>query len=395
MSEAHLHFGWRSAMLGLVALQILGLAAAILTTPANRPANRRLALALLVIAGLLTPYAIGFAGVYDIWRGLAFAPFAIPLALGPLLYAYARALEAGRPVAPRVWHGFPPLAQFAYFTVCFLLPAGPKWDWYVRGHSAVVSPLFDVLTLASLAGYAWAVGRVLDRYRVRLADQRSDDDRYAAVWLTRVQAAIVLGLLVEIGFWLWSSLTGGIDYFQETGLYVALGALGLYLGVAGWRHAGLSSPLASPLAAALIPDDGAAPPVDATRAVTDWRALAAGFADRTRDEDWWREPDLTLPRLARRLGTNSGRLSRAINLGLGVNFSAFVNGLRAEAVARALQAGQGDDLLDLAFEMGFASKASFNRAFRARYGRSPSRYRREVSDSVLSPGNADLGRTDA
>jgi AraC-like DNA-binding protein len=95
------------------------------------------------------------------------------------------------------------------------------------------------------------------------------------------------------------------------------------------------------------------------------------------------------------LGTNSGRLSRAINLGLGVNFSSFINGLRAEGVAEVLGTGTTTDLLDLAFEMGFASKASFNRAFRFRYSMAPSRYRRKVSNPDSLEVGADLRRTEA
>lgn len=387
MAETHLYLGWRSAILGLVAVEVLILAVMICTAPPYRSANRLLGVALVVIAGLLIPYAIGFAGAYDAWRWLTFAPFAIPLALGPLLYAYARRLER-RGVPDRlVWHFLPPLTQAAYFTVCFLLPIDVKWSWYTGGHERFVAPIFSFLTLVSLATYAVAIGRVLNRYRARLADQRSDDDRFAALWLSRVQAAIVLSLLVEVSFWLWSALTGGINYFQQTGLYIALGGLGLYLGVAGWRHAGLPAPLS-------LTDDITFPAPDVARPAPDWTALAGEFADRTRAEGWWREPDLTLPRLSRRLGTNSGRLSKAINVGLGINFSVFINGLRAESVAQSLRSGSTADLLDLAFEMGFASKASFNRAFQARYGMAPSRYRRQVSDPDFSPGDADLRRID-
>lgn len=306
MAETHLYIGWRSAILGVVALQIVGLAAMILMSPTSRSSNRLLGAALLVIAGLLVPYAIGFAGAYDAWRWLTFAPFAIPLALGPLLYAYARDLEGGLHASRSLWHFAPPLAQAAYFTFCFLLPMGPKWAWYTGGHDAVVGPLFGVLTLISLAAYAWAIGPVLERYRARLADQRSDDDHYAARWLSRVRAAIVCCLLLEVGFWVWSTTTGGIDYFQETGLYLALGGLGLYLGVAGWRHAALPPPLSAV-------EQNSQPQPAPTRAVTDWSVSARDIADRTRAEGWWREPDLTLPGLARCLGTNSGRLSRAIS----------------------------------------------------------------------------------
>ena len=385
MPETHLYLGWRTAILGLVAVQIVVLALAVLTSPTNRLANRFLGLALIVIAGLLAPYAMGFAGAYDVWPALTFVPIAIPLALGPLLYAYACALEDGRLPPRMVRHFAAPLVQAAYYTCCFLLPIGPKWAWYTGGHDAVVAPLFSLLTLVSLGVYGWKIGDVLKRYRVRLADQRSDDDRFSARWLSRVRTAILFGLVVETGFWLWSTVTGGIDYFQETGLYFALGALGLYLGVAGWRHAGLPE-LATPEDLTTI---------EPARKTVDWAAVAADFADRTREEGWWREADLTLPRLSRQLGTNTGRLSRAINLGLGINFSVFINGLRAEGVAEALTRHPDAELLDLAFEMGFASKASFNRAFRTRYGMAPSQYRRQVSNPDSLPQSGDLRRADA
>ncbi|RYF87908.1 MAG: hypothetical protein EON95_21160, partial [Caulobacteraceae bacterium] len=239
MDQLQLDFGWRTALLGLIAVQITALAIALVTVSTRRTANRLLAGALLVIAGLLVPYAIGFAGAYDLWRSLTFAPFAIPLTLGPLLYAYAHALQAGRLPHRMAWHMALPLAQFLYFGACFLLPLDIKWTWYTGAHREVAAPVLDVLAMASLGAYAWAIGRVLRDYRRRLADARSDDDLFSARWLGRVRAAIVLGLLVEVGFWLWSALTGGIDYFQQAGLYFALGALGLYLGVSGWRHAGL------------------------------------------------------------------------------------------------------------------------------------------------------------
>lgn len=383
MGDVQFYFGWRTALLGAAAVQMLLLAAVLSMEPTNRTAGRLLAGALVVIAGLLTPYVIGFAGFYDAFRGLTFAPFAIPLALGPLLYAYGHALADGR--VPQHWrlHLAAPVLQFAYFSACFLLPLDAKWAWYTGGHRTWIAPGFDAVALASLATYAWALGVVLRRQRARLADQRSDDDRFSALWLERVRAAILIGLTLQIGFWLWSIVTGGIDFFQETGLYLGMGVLGLYLGIAGWRHAALPVPVLS------VPNDTEA---DAVRAIPDWAALAADMEQRTREAGWWREPDLSLPGLARRLGTNTGRVSRAINHGLGMNFSAFVNGLRAEGVAIALEDQPDTDLLALAFDMGFASKASFNRAFRARFGMAPSHYRRQVSNPDFRRDDAKLRR---
>jgi AraC-like DNA-binding protein len=78
------------------------------------------------------------------------------------------------------------------------------------------------------------------------------------------------------------------------------------------------------------------------------------------------------------LGTNAAYASRAFNEGLGVPFSDFVNGERSARVAAMIEAGRREDLLALALEAGFASKATFNRAFRKRFGVSPSTFRRRL-----------------
>ncbi len=75
-----------------------------------------------------------------------------------------------------------------------------------------------------------------------------------------------------------------------------------------------------------------------------------------------------------------------------MNFSTLVNRVRSELVAHALKQGSKQDILDLALDAGFASKASFNRAFSATFGVTPSAYRRSVSDSKNKPDEVVLGR---
>jgi AraC-like DNA-binding protein len=375
-----LYFGWRVALLGLAVVQMLALAFAISRQPANGVANRLLALFLLDLSGFVFPYVIGFAGAYDAWRWLTFAPFSIPLLLPPLLYGYTHALVTGRTPPRFVLHLIFPAVQLAYMLIAFALPLEAKWNWYTGGHNAIVEPIAKTALMGSLAAYAWASIRLLRTYRAGLAEQRSDDDRFAAGWLTRVIVALVAVLALYSGFVLWDWISGGIDFFQETGLYLAVSAIGLYLGVEGWRHATLRFPAVQP------------PGVVEPRIEPDWSAVAAEYDMRLRGESWAREPELSLPVVARRLATNTGRLSRAINQGLGVNFSAWINGVRAEAVAAALDAGSTEDLLTLAFDAGFSSKASFNRAFQTRFGVAPSRYRRGVSHPDFSTREPEMRR---
>ena len=384
MDGVALYLGWRVAILGFASLQLLLLAAVIAVQTPNALANRLLTAFLIVLVGVVTPYTIGFAGAYDAWRWLTFAPLSLTLALPPLLFAYTHALVRGRLPTRFGLHLLPPMIQLGYMLVCFALPLDAKWTWYTGGHARFVSPAFELALLISLGLYAvWSL-RLLNSYRRDLAQARSDDDRFATGWLARVIVALVAVLFLYAAFTLWDWLSGGIDFFQETGLYLSLVAIGLYLAIEGWRHTTLRFPVLDGATADPAPVEAPVAP--------DWIAIATDFDTRLRQAGWATEPDLGLPVLARRLATNTGRLSRAINLGLGVNFSSWINGVRAEAVAAALDTGSRDDLLTLAFDAGFSSKASFNRAFQARYGVAPSRYRRGVSDRDFRPPLPEMRR---
>jgi AraC-like DNA-binding protein len=358
-----LSFGWRTATLTIIFVQLLLLAGALPLVLQNRAANRTMAALLLILAGMITPWMIGFAGFYDKWMWLTFAPFQISLAVAPLFYLYAHALVSGAWPKRGFWHLVPATVQALFLTGSFLLPFETKMRWA----DIVYRPL-DIVTgiIIGLGCYSFASFRLLRSYRAALAGARSDGHRYAARWLERAIASLALLMLVWTIFLVWDWLVP-LGYRGLMGLYVAIGAFALYLGIEAWRHAALPFP---PLASLRASADTLPPP-------RDWKALGESWAERVRAEDWATDPELSLASLARKLGTNTGHLSRAINEGLGIGFSAFVNNLRAERVADLIAAGRKDDLLSLALEAGFSSKASFNRAFSTRFGMAPSTWRQQ------------------
>lgn len=362
-----LTFGWRTAVLTVVVIQLLSIAAGLYRILANRVANRTLAALLIVLAGILTPWLIGFAGFYDRWRWLTFAPFQITLAVAPLTWLYAQSLVTGR-WPRRGWrHMVPAIAQAKFLTASFLLsfPVKERWSDTVHQPYSIAT---DLATITGLAWYGLAGLRLLGTYRVLLAAQRSDDHRFAARWLSRAIGATLILLPVWAGYAVWDAVAP-IGYVGLMGLYVAIAAFALYLGIEGWRHAALPFPHLDDLT---VPE--VAPPPS-----RDWRALGERWAATVVAERWHCDPDLSLAVLAQRLGTNTNHLSRAVNEGLGHNFSSVIARMRAETVAEALRAGSNADLLDLALEAGFSSKASFNRAFLATFGQTPSAYRRHVA----------------
>lgn len=361
-----LSFGWRTAILSVIFVQLLLLAAALLRIIQNRIANRTMAALLFVLAGIITPWLIGFAGFYDKWMWLTFAPLQISLAVAPLFYLYAHALVTGGWPANGKWHLAPAIAQLLFYLISFLLPFDTKMQW-----AEMASPAVGWITgagvIVGLVYYCFASLRLLREYRIALSAARSDDHRYAARWLGAAIGALGVLLLIWTSFIVWDLLLP-LGYRGLMGLYVAIGAFALYLGIEAWRHAALPFP---PLASLQAVADTLPPP-------RDWQMLGKTWAEKVRAEGWAADPELSLAVLARRLGTNTGHLSRALNEGLGIGFSQFVNDLRARIVADMLAEGRNDDLLDLALEAGFSSKASFNRAFAASFGMPPSHWRRRL-----------------
>lgn len=96
-------------------------------------------------------------------------------------------------------------------------------------------------------------------------------------------------------------------------------------------------------------------------------------------EGAYRQPGLTISALAEQLDTPEHRLRALINKRLGHrNFSAFLNRYRIAEAREKLANREDVDLpvLTIAMDLGYNSLPTFNRAFRAETGTTPSEYRR-------------------
>ncbi|EOQ94748.1 DNA-binding helix-turn-helix protein [Leptospira wolbachii serovar Codice str. CDC] len=92
----------------------------------------------------------------------------------------------------------------------------------------------------------------------------------------------------------------------------------------------------------------------------------------------YREEDLSLASLSERLGIKDYQLSEYINAYLGINFNRLVNESRIAEVCRLIEKEPKANLLSLAYQVGFNSKANFNLAFKSLKKMSPSEYAKSV-----------------
>ena len=100
---------------------------------------------------------------------------------------------------------------------------------------------------------------------------------------------------------------------------------------------------------------------------------------RMKDERLYADHDLRVGSLAKILHTPEYKLRQKINQELGYrNFNQFVNHYRIEEAGVKLREDMRVPVLTVALDVGFRSISSFNTAFQAHFGLSPTKYRMEA-----------------
>jgi AraC-like DNA-binding protein len=365
----NIDIGWRSALMLAAALPVYASFIFLLMRNLERRASLFLAATLFAIAFTLTPQIIGYAGFYDVWPGLTFFPFNAKLWIAPLFYLHAYCLMHGGPLGWRKYLLLPGLAQTVYYIWAFtaLGDYKAKWAYNAAFHEPYLVRFETLLVIMFAIITAFAVFRLMKRYRLYLQTTQSAASDFDPRWISRLiivaAMAIFLWLLIEI----IDVAIIPMSYNQEYPFQLVI-----MLIVAGAGLDALSS-IREP-----YPKIGNAPGgIAAEPEQRDWSAEGRVLEQKVREEQWYLEPRLNIRDVASRQASNESYISRALNQGLGLTFNAFINGLRVEH-AKGLLGKADENLIQVAFASGFNSKASFNRVFKEIAGMTPTDYRRNA-----------------
>ena len=347
--------------LGLAALALCLLLAAFLWFGRGplQQANRYLAGFLLLTAvdvvGWLAPLLPEWLQALLPWR------FPLAFLQMPLLHAYGRQLcFPGRPMR-RLWW----LAGLQLLAVLVALLLGLRY----RGGIDLPGLALHVQFYA----YFIALVVLLRRYRRVYAQTCSNPGSITGPWLTVVLVVSFVAHGLVLTKWL-VAFAGPARWFGAMQVSVGFSALlilaALTLVALLRQHWFLGVPVE---ADTLAPAATTAPPAPVDPA--DFVRLQTHMAEQRP----YLDPDLNIRVLAAQMGMPQRALSQLINRSTGMHFYDFVNRHRVEHAARLLAepAGQGITLVDLAMQVGFNSKSSFNSAFRKHQGSAPSVWRNQ------------------
>lgn len=219
-------------------------------------------------------------------------------------------------------------------------------------------------------------------------DARDDLVESRRVARRRVAGVLLALLVVDLG----ADIVMGFDWkpvwfamAQNATLLLLAGALFVWLArldidALGF-HAGSAPPTASRDTAQH------APPVVRDEVLGE---LEARLSDLIHAQHLYRDPELDFASFARRMGGSEPEVRRLINQRLGHrHFRSFLNHYRVADACRALAdpARDGEKLVGIAFDSGFGSLASFNRAFSLAMGCAPREFRERARREAAGEAN--------
>lgn len=340
---------------------------------------------LLVVmgSGLVTAF-IGFAHVYNAYRRLTFFPFEFVFALAPCIYFYVRSLttRSWSFRARDLWHFFPAGLYFVYRLVLFAQDLTFK-DWY-DDHVNIpwAQPVQNTLLVGWNLTYLYLSIKHYYRYRNWLEHNYSSIELLKFRWLRNFLFLFGGWIVISAGFEFVDSFLVKLSYSQIFYSEVILAVLTYYLAVAGYLRSTVNlldfdrpAPEREQTTPKVLPNSLTAERKKEVVTPSKLGPLKTKVGDFMSLERPYLDPELNLADLARQLGLNTTVLSFVINNGFEQNFNDFVNGYRIEEFKRRRRSSDDDGpLLATAFDCGFNSKATFNRAFKKFTGVAPSKF---------------------
>jgi len=372
----------------LVALNLLGVAQALLLAAAmlgvkrgNRIANRFLAAFVLVIA-------VGVAGATMATdRFIVQYPHLLKIQdpfilLGaPLLYLYVRTLIKGRAGSSRkdLLHFLPAALSFVYLLPFYFQSSRAKlfsvasyYDYWARW-SYIKSTALILQFVIYLSLIAW----MLVSYSRKLKRQTSPAE--ASVLL---QVRFLLATLTVI--WVFGSLKFVITtmfpaYNTETVDMLIPASLSVFVYAMGYL--GLRRP-------EVLTGVEEAPPAPrryekSTLTLERSDIYRQRLLELMNTEKPYLDGGLTLQKLAKALAVSPHHLSQTINEQLNQSFFDFINAYRIEEAKRLLAdpAKRHYSILAVSEEVGFNSKSAFNTAFKRHANTTPSEFRKAFGNN--------------
>jgi AraC-like DNA-binding protein len=345
------------------------LAASLLSGPARRSqASIFIALFWFSISMWMFITAFAVLGILDLYPGFRFVQIPPAYATGPALWLHFRAVNHAVRAGTIRLHFLPVVVSLLFLLPLYFGPSDYKDDLDRRVHDLSWSEFLDttttlympwwydriayfVLTLPKIFFPAYIAKLLVERFYV------NEESRVIRI-LSWILGSWMLAMLGALIYQFWPQ-----NVFYRVALPLAMaGAVALFLMRHSYGHI-----------AAMI--EGRTPRGKSKLAGLDTVATLRRLDALMTADCLYREPGLTIGMVADQLDISPHQLSELLNQVRKTTFVNYVNGYRIAEARELLAQASPRNVLNIALDVGFNSKATFNRAFRRLTGLSPREYR--------------------
>jgi AraC-like DNA-binding protein len=355
----------------------------------NNKSSKWLSLLLFLCSMYIAPYMLGYANWYSrtlTKEVLFFVPFMQVLLIGPVVFFYTKSLlNSSFEITKKDWiHFVPAILYLLYSLVIFVTDKIilDKFYFYADGRDKDLANWYQVSGLISMSFYLVLSLRFYARYKKLVFDRVSYAETILFQWIPNFMVAFLGILVLRVLFFILNPDWG--EFGSQFWHYIAFSFVFFYISVNGYANAIKLS----------VFDDANSQSVNVFSEVEeeekvtqetpiekDIELLKEKLLTLITSKKLYENPRLTLSDIAKELETNSKVVSSVVNSGFQMNFNDFINHHRIEAVKRKLDTNEQSTitLLGIAYDCGFNSKATFNRAFKKSTSLSPKEYIQKTS----------------
>ena len=359
--------------------------------------NYWLSIFIFLCSLFIAPWMLGFAGWYDNqpYRDILFyVPFQHLFFIGPVIYFYTQSLlnPHFRLRKNNFWHLIPGLLYLLYTVYMWIYDKFIVHDYYFYkdGADKDFDTWYHNLGIISMALYFMVSIRYYNLYRKLMLQVVSYADNILFKWIKTYLYSFLIMLLLPLVFDFIAIFYPKINsYTGSWWFFLFFSIIMYYIAVAGYANSVITKiqfevsifeKKPALLLSDSLPDESAVIDIEheafeeqISPEIESWKTKIENII---REQKLYQNPELTLTDVAKKLNTNAAIISKAINHGFGLNFNDFVNSFRIEAVKLCFKNGEHkkNTLLGIAFDCGFNSKATFNRAFKKNTGLSPKEF---------------------
>jgi AraC-like DNA-binding protein len=365
--------------------------------------DKWLALFLLLCVLFIAPWMLGFGGWYNNqpYRDILFyTPMQHLYFMGPVIFFYVQSLlNPSFKFGKKEWlHLLPGILYLLYSIVMVVTDKIILKHYYFLADNSDrdFDGWYQQSGLISMIIYFVISLRYYQLYKKLMVQVISYADVVLFKWVKNFLFAFLLMQLLQVFFYIVSFIFPALDsYIGTWWFFFSFAIIFYYIAITGYSNSietkvpfklNLITYKPSLLLQNFYPENNTNAFIEDAEIIEiengetekkpdidlldEWKSKISGLIE---SEKIYEDPELSLTQVAKQLKTNPSLLSKIINQGFQLNFNDFINNYRITAVKEKLQAGEQktQTLLGIAYDCGFNSKATFNRAFKKATAQSP------------------------